>query len=131
MGCLATLQTVTLAFIEKSDVPELVVWTMIFLPCLLAVLGTFRLLNLLCKKQISHLCLMCGVLLVEPKASALDLFLYVGLAAYTLAALLCVGITSWQASTAVVHSKATSWVADKELFKVTKIRKPNHLFIAC
>ena len=54
-----------------------------------AILGTYRMLNLLCKKQLEHACLQHGILLSEPSLSThLDAFLLVYLAIYTLGILL-------------------------------------------
>lgn len=54
-----------------------------------AILGTYRMLNLLCKKQLEHACLQNGILLSEPSLSThLDAFLLIYLAIYTLGILL-------------------------------------------
>jgi len=53
------------------------------------MLGTYRMLNLLCKKQLEHACLQHGILLSEPSLSThLDAFLLIYLAIYTLGILL-------------------------------------------
>ena len=54
-----------------------------------AMLGTYRMLNLLCKKQLEHACLQHGILLSEPSLSThLDAFLLIYFAIYTLGILL-------------------------------------------
>ncbi|CAE7378716.1 unnamed protein product [Symbiodinium necroappetens] len=71
VGCLMTLQTVTLLYVEKSAVPESLVWAIIFFPCLLAVLGPVWLMKLMCQKQLTDMFLTRRVLLLDPPSSTL------------------------------------------------------------
>eukprot|EP00913_Durusdinium_trenchii_P033416 g31284.t1 len=90
VGCLVTLQTVTLSYVEKTDVPEQVDWAIMFFPCFLAVLGSYRLMKLLCKKQLTHFCLKRGVLLLDPAPSTrIDVMLLALLGLYGLLVLGC------------------------------------------
>ena len=103
MGCLVTLQTATLGSIKStSNWIETLIWFVIFYPCLLATLGAYRLVNLLCRKQLAHLCLRQKVQLLHPASSkTIDVVLMLGLAIYALAVLTCAATVGWQSVTVV------------------------------
>ncbi|CAE7214799.1 unnamed protein product [Symbiodinium sp. CCMP2456] len=90
------LQTVALVLLKKSDDSEYAeskVWLIIIYPCILTIIGAYRLMILLCKKQLSHACGERAMFITEPVASnGLDAFLLGGLCAYAVGLLLQTGM---------------------------------------
>eukprot|EP00434_Breviolum_minutum_P027014 symbB.v1.2.023886.t1/scaffold2222.1/size85392/2 len=113
------LQAVALLLVNKPEVEtsETRIWLIIAFPSVLAILGTYRMLNLLCKKQLEHACLQHGILLSEPSLSThLDAFLLIYLAIYTLGILLQVSVLSLKALVIVLGALAgPGWTMMKAL----------------
>ncbi|CAK9082465.1 unnamed protein product, partial [Durusdinium trenchii] len=125
VSCLMSLQTATLASITKSDVSEVMVWLVTFFPCLLAILASFRLLNLLCKKQLAHLCLRQKVQLTTPGVSKrIDRILAVGLAVYALMVVGCAATVGWRGVQVVLVALiGPTWTLVKALSTATELEE--------
>ena len=116
---LVALQTVsvTLAVKQSESESELQVWSIMAVSGILAGLGTYRLLNLLAKKQLEHACLQRKVLLTEPyQPMFLDLMLLTALSIYLCDIIFWVGLSSFSAVIVVLTALAApAWTIVKAL----------------
>ncbi|CAE7403941.1 unnamed protein product [Symbiodinium sp. CCMP2592] len=116
VGCLVTLQTVTLQMVEKSAVHEVMIWLIIFSPCVLAIMGPCWLMQITCQKQLADLFLRRGVMLLHPTSPSVNIWLMTTLSTYGCAAILSVSYTGREAVLVVIVALlGPSWALVKAL----------------